>query len=64
MDEMYLTPEQVAEKLQIPLKSVMNYLRSGKLPGAKFGKHWRIKASDLDACFQQGSGDSPARRRG
>jgi hypothetical protein len=38
--------------------------RSGKLPGAKFGKHWRIKVSDLDVCFHQDSVEKSDRRRG
>jgi excisionase family DNA binding protein len=48
MDVIY-TPAEVAERLKLPVKTVLNYLRTGKLPGFRVGKHWRIKASDLES---------------
>jgi excisionase family DNA binding protein len=47
-----LTPEQVAELLQINRQTVMKRLRSGALKGFRLGKHWRIRATDLDAYIQ------------
>jgi excisionase family DNA binding protein len=46
------TPEQVAEHLQVSLRTVMDYLRAGKLKGFKVGRLWRIKASDLQAFME------------
>jgi excisionase family DNA binding protein len=51
MEEVY-TPKEVAEQLKLPLKTVLNYLRTAKLPGFKVGKHWRIRASDLEAFMK------------
>jgi excisionase family DNA binding protein len=51
MDVIY-TPAEVAERLKLPLKTVLNYLRMGKLPGFKVGKHWRVKAADLEAFMK------------
>jgi excisionase family DNA binding protein len=47
--EQVYTPEQVAEHLQVSLRTVMDYLRAGKLKGFKVGRLWRIKDSDLQA---------------
>jgi excisionase family DNA binding protein len=51
MDVIY-TPAEVAERLKLPLKTVLNYLRMGKLPGFRVGKHWRVKAADLEAFMK------------
>lgn len=43
----YLTPDQVAEKLQLDRRTVYNKLKSGELKGTKVGDSWRIKSEDL-----------------
>lgn len=43
----YMTPEQVAETLQIDRRTVYNKLKSGELKGTKLGDSWRIKSEDL-----------------
>jgi putative molybdopterin biosynthesis protein len=47
-----LTPEQVAERLQISRWTVMDSLRAGRLKGRKIGKFWRIEEQDLEAFIQ------------
>jgi excisionase family DNA binding protein len=47
-NQQLLTPEQVAERLQISRWTVMDYLRAGKLKGYKVGRLWRIKEQDLE----------------
>lgn len=49
MKDQLLTPEQVAEKLQMSVLTVTNYLRKGDLSGVKIGRVWRIRQEDLDA---------------
>ena len=45
---MYLTPEQVAEKLQVTVETVYRWLRSGKLKGHRLSrKAIRVIESDL-----------------
>ena len=46
--ENLLTPEQVAEKLQVSVLTVKKWLRSGKLQGVKPGKLWRIEPEALE----------------
>lgn len=43
-----LTPEQVAEELQINIHTIWNWLRQGKLKGKKMGRLWRIPRENLD----------------
>jgi len=45
--------KQVAEYLDLPLSSVYKYVREGKLPGRKIGKHWRFYLSEVDAFIVQ-----------
>jgi excisionase family DNA binding protein len=57
MDEQLLTPEQVAERLQLSVYTVLEYLRKGhprggKLRGVKLGKHWRVREADLQAFIE------------
>ncbi len=42
-----MTPEQVAIHLHLSPRTVKNWLRSGRLPGVKVGKWWRVRAGDL-----------------
>ena len=46
--EKFLTSEQVATLLQIHPFTVLKYLKSGKLPGVKIGRMYRIKESDVE----------------
>jgi excisionase family DNA binding protein len=44
-----LTPAQVAARLQMSPLTVMHWLRTGRLPGVKLAKFWRVRASALEA---------------
>ncbi len=46
--EKLLTPEQVADTLQVSVKTIKNWLRSGKLRGIKTGQLWRIEPEALE----------------
>jgi excisionase family DNA binding protein len=47
VEQEYLTPEQVAEKLQMNARVVRRMLSAGKLPGKRVGRIWRISATAL-----------------
>ena len=51
-DQRLLTPEQVAERLQISRVTVMDYLRKGRLKGHRVGRLWRIKEENLEAFLE------------
>jgi len=43
----YYTPQQVAEKLQINIRTVYKWIREGKLKAIKVGDLWRISESEI-----------------
>ncbi|MFI6779983.1 helix-turn-helix domain-containing protein [Micromonospora sp. NPDC050276] len=60
MAEMY-SVEQVAERLNLHVRTVRGYIRSGRLRAVRIGKQYRIAASDLDALTGQAPAASPSR---
>lgn len=44
----YYSPEQVAEKLQLSVRTIWAYIRDGKLPATKLGRKYRISEEQLD----------------
>lgn len=49
MSEDLYTVEQFAERLQLHPKTVLRFIREGRLRAAKVGKSYRILRSDLEA---------------
>jgi len=47
-----LTPEQVAEVLQIHVLTVYNYIRQGKLSAIRLGRSYRIMPEDLNHLIE------------
>lgn len=46
--EKILTPDEVASRLSISLKTVGNLLRSTQLKGVRVGRLWRIPERELE----------------
>lgn len=57
MNETFLTPEQVAERLQVELETVRVWLRSGKMRGVKLSESkrsaWRVAPEDFALWVKQ-----------
>jgi len=52
-DSALLTPEQVAERLNVSRITVMRWLRQGKMAGRKLGGTlWRVHPDDLQAFIK------------
>ena len=49
MSAMFHTVEQAAGRLVVHPKTVLRFIRDGRLRATRIGKAWRILASDLDA---------------
>ena len=47
------TPDQVAQMLQVAPRTILDWIKKGRLRGLRFGRGWRIKASDLAAFVAQ-----------
>jgi excisionase family DNA binding protein len=48
MEAKLLTPQQVADFLQVDFRTVYHLLRTGKLAGVKVGRVWRIRPEDVE----------------
>ncbi len=61
--EPMLDSQQAAELLRVHPESLKRRARSGEIPGLKFGKLWRFRASVLESYVQkkmQEQGDIPS----
>ncbi len=47
-----MTPVEVARRLKVKKRTVLEWLRQGKLKGLKLGRLWRIRTRDLDQFLQ------------
>lgn len=52
-----LTIKEVSHYLRIPVSTVYDLARAGKIKGRKFGKHWRFLEEDIVSYFH---GNSPS----
>lgn len=43
-----MTPQQVADYLQLSRETVYRYIREGRLPASRFGNAYRIRKRDVD----------------
>lgn len=51
------TVDEVAEKLNVSVKTVRRYIYSGKIKASKIGNQWRIDEVQLDEYLQQSSNE-------
>jgi len=51
--EPLLDSEEAAALLRLHPETLKRRARRGEIPGVKFGKVWRFRASALEACFQE-----------
>ena len=50
MLDKFLTIQETAKKLRVSERTIMRYIKSGKLRASKLGQ-WRIQESDLQSFF-------------
>jgi len=55
MQEKILTPQQVAQILQVHQFTVLKFIKQGKLKASKLGRVYRIRESDLEGFLEQSS---------
>mgnify|MGYP000176164943 CR=1 FL=1 len=53
MEDTVLTPREVAERLRVHEATVRRWIREGLLPGAKFGRSYRIREKDLHEFWEK-----------
>jgi len=52
-DEKLLTPEQVAENLQVNVLTIYSYIRKGQLGAIRLGRSYRITPEDLNQLIEK-----------
>jgi excisionase family DNA binding protein len=62
-DDAFLTVPEVAERLRVRTMTIYRWIEAGKLPALQVGKHYRIRADDLETMLEssrvQTSGSDP-----
>ena len=58
-DEVAISVDDAAARLNVPRSTLMRGIRTGKLPGAKFGNSYRIMPEDLRQFMRPGGGAQP-----
>lgn len=53
MTDVFLTPNDVAQRFLVSEKSVQRWLRQGRLKGFKIGRQWRIRYMDVVAFVRE-----------
>ena len=53
MDTEFLTVEEVAEYLRLPLSTVYKLVQDNKIPGFKVGKHWRFRRETFEKWIKE-----------
>ena len=56
MDSDFLTAEDVAEHLRLPLSTVYKLVQDKRLPGFKVGKHWRFRKETIQKWIVEKEG--------
>ena len=49
MNEQLITPQEVAKRLSVTIRTVYTWMSSGKLPSLKFGGRVRVDEAELSA---------------
>ena len=55
-DTEFLTAEEVAEYLRLPLSTVYKLVQDKRLPGFKVGKHWRFRKETIQRWIVEKEG--------
>jgi excisionase family DNA binding protein len=53
MNAEFLTAEEVAQYLRLPLSTVYKLVQDKRLPGFKVGKHWRFRREAFNEWIKQ-----------
>jgi excisionase family DNA binding protein len=61
--ERLLSTHEVAERLAVDKKTVLRYLRSGKLTGSRIGRDYRIPEGSVSALLRRTNSTVPEQRR-
>lgn len=58
-DLKFLTPLEISEMFQVPIRTIHALARQGKIPGIKIGKLWRFRQGDIWRWIESGYQKTP-----
>lgn len=58
MESEFLTIDEVAEYLRLPLSTTYKFAQDRILPGFKVGKHWRFRRESIQEWVKEQEKDS------
>lgn len=56
MEEFY-TPQEIAERLKVDIRTVYRWIREDRMKAAKIGRFWRIPESELNRLLHVAGND-------
>lgn len=59
-----LTIDELAEYLKLSKSTLYHFVRDGKIPGVKVGRHWRFNKAAIDEWMRKGGRFTIAGKRG
>lgn len=54
MEERYYTAAEIATTLKLSLRTVQNYMKTGRIEAVKIGGVWRVSQSAIDKLLNPG----------
>lgn len=58
-DLKFLTPIEISEMFQVPIRTIHALARQGKIPGIKIGRLWRFRPEDIWRWIESGYQKTP-----
>jgi excisionase family DNA binding protein len=52
-EDKYWTPEEIAERLKVNVRTVVRWITSKRLKAIRVGKQWRVPDSEIRAFVEQ-----------
>jgi excisionase family DNA binding protein len=52
-EDRYWTPEEIAERLKVNVRTVVPWITSKRLKAIRVGKQWRVPDSEIRAFVEQ-----------
>jgi excisionase family DNA binding protein len=56
-EDRYWTPEEIAERLKLNVRTVVRWITSKRLKAIRVGKQWRVPDSEIRAFVEQSTGE-------
>lgn len=52
-EEIYISPDDLAERFSVNVETIRRQLKAGIVPGKKIGRQWRVRVSEYVAAIDK-----------